>query len=489
MKTLIKGGYVVGFDGAEHKILHDGEVVFEADRIVYVGRSYPETVDETIDAGGKLVCPGFVNTHVHASSQASEKIIADAGRPELMNCGFLNYLPVKGRDNQFSMLDLESPQVGGLFSLVNLLKSGSTTMVEMGGELGGRGGIERFVHLCGEIGIRAYLSPGYGAGHWYYDSDTRLKSYWDEEGSLSDLRRARDFIKEYDGAYQGRIKGMLFPVETATSTPRLLEETRKTADELGVGISIHNSETLLEFNQIVQTHGVTPVEYLWNCGLLAPDVILGHCLFTSVHGATTYSGGRDLELLAESGVTVAHSPLVFARRGMALESFQRYLNAGINMAMGTDTYPQDIIGEMRLASLVCKIVERDYFTGSSRDVFNAATLGGARGLGREDLGRLAPGAKADILIIDLQRPHFGGVRDPIRALVTCAVGDDVERVIVDGKTVVKDGMVVGVDQDRLMREVQVESEKIWAGFQQWDQQERSVDELSPPSFEFVDDLP
>ncbi|MCH8087005.1 MAG: amidohydrolase family protein, partial [Chloroflexi bacterium] len=308
MKTLIKGGYVVGFDGAEHKILHDGEVVFEADRIVYVGRSYPETVDETIDAGGKLVCPGFVNTHVHASSQASEKIIADAGRPELMNCGFLNYLPVKGRDNQFSMLDLESPQVGGLFSLVNLLKSGSTTMVEMGGELGGRGGIEQFVHLCGEVGIRAYLSPGYGAGHWYYDSDTRLKSYWDEEGSLSDLRRAGDFIKEYDGAYQGRIKGMLFPVETATSTPRLLEETRKTADELGVGISIHNSETLIEFNQIVQTHGVTPVEYLWNCGLLAPDVILGHCLFTSVHGATTYSGVRDLELLAESGVTVANSP-------------------------------------------------------------------------------------------------------------------------------------------------------------------------------------
>lgn len=273
------------------------------------------------------------------------------------------------------------------------------------------------------------------------------------------------------------------------NSPRLLEETRKAADELGVGISIHNSETLLEFNQIVQTHGVTPVEYLWNCGLLAPDVILGHCLFTSVHGATTYSGGRDLELLAESGATVAHSPLVFARRGMALESFQRYLNAGVNMAMGTDTYPQDIIGEMRLASLVCKIVERDYFTGSSRDVFNAATLGGAKGLGREDLGRLAPGAKADILIIDLQRPHFGGVKDPIRALVNCAVGDDVERVIVDGKTVVEDGRVVGVDQDRLMRDVQVESEKIWAGFQQWDQQERSVDELSPPSFEFVDDLP
>ena len=144
---------------------------------------------------------------------------------------------------------------------------------------------------------------------------------------------------------------------------------------------------------------------------------------------------------------------------------------------------------MRLASLVCKIMERDFFAGSSREIFNAATLGGAKGLGRKDLGRLAPGAKADILIIDLQKPHFGGVHDPIRALVTCAVGDDVETVIVDGKVVVNGGKVVGVDEESLLREVQVESERIWASFQQWDQQERTMDELSPPSFQFVDDLP
>ncbi|MFQ5874807.1 MAG: chlorohydrolase family protein [Dehalococcoidia bacterium] len=487
MKTLIKGGYVVGFDGQEHKVIRDGEVVFEGSRIVYVGKSYPQPVDETIDAKGKLVCPGFINTHVHASNQATEKVIADSGHPELFNSGFLNYIPVKGKDAQFSLFGFESPEVGGKFSLVNLLKSGSTTFVEVGSDCT-MGDIEKFVEVCGEVGMRAYLSPGYSSGHWYYDSDSHLKIHWDEERALEDLEKAKTFIKTFDGAVDGRIRGILLPIETVLSTPKLLQETRQAADELDVGITTHNSEALMEFYYTVNTHGVTPVEYLWQNGLLGPDVILGHCVLTNVHSATYYAAGRDLELLAESGASVAHCPLSFARRGVALESFDRYMKAGINMAIGTDTYPLDIIGEMRLASLVCKIVERDFTVGRARDMFNAATLGGARALKRDDLGRLAPGAKADILVIDLTKPHIGAVRDPIKALVNGVVGDDVERVIIDGRTVVQDGRVVGVEEEKLMVQAQEESEKIWAAYQQYDWQERGVDELSPLSFELVEDL-
>ena len=488
MKTLINGGYVVGYDGREHKILRDGQAVFEEDRVIFVGKSYSYPVDQTIDAKGKLITPGFINAHVHASSQAAEKVISDAGRSDLFNSGFLNYVPVKGKDAQFSLLDLERPEVGGVYSLVNFLTSGCTTIVEIGGELGGVGGIDKFVESCGEVGIRAYLSPGYSAGHWYYDSEYRVGRYWDEDAALDDLQRASDFIRKYDGAYDGRIRGMLFPLEAATCTPKLLQETRRAADELGVGISIHVSESLLEFYDMVNTYGVTPVEYLWNNGLLGPDVVLGHCLFISGHSSTAYSGGRDLELLAGSRCTVAHSPLVFARRGMVLESYERYLKAGVNMAMGTDSYPQDIISEMRLASLKCKIGEKDFTVGSARDIFNSATLGGAKALGRDDLGRLAPGAKADILIIDLTKPRTGGVWDPVRTLINCAVGDDVERVIIDGKTVVKDGQVVGVDQKELMERVQEQSERIWDAFPQYDWEGRSVDQMFMPSFEFVDDI-
>ncbi len=488
MKTLINGGYVVGYDGREHKILRDGQVVFEGDRVVFVGRSYPHPVDRTIEAKGKLITPGFINAHVHASSTAAEKLISDAGRSDLLNSGFLNYVPVKGKVDRFSLLDLERPDVAGVYSLVNFLTSGCTTIVEIGGELGGVGGIDKFAESCGELGIRAYLSPGYSAGHWYYDSDYRVARYWDEEAALAGLKKARDFIGRYDGAYDGRIKGMLFPLEAATCTPKLLRETRRAANELGVGISIHVSESLLEFYDMVDTYGATPVEYLSNNELLGLDVILGHCLFISGHSSTVYSGGRDLELLAESGCTVAHSPLVFARRGMALESYDRYLKAGVNMAMGTDSYPQDLISEMRLASLICKIVEKDFTVGSARDIFNSATLGGAKAIGRDDLGRLSTGAKADILIIDLTKPRTGGVWDPIRSLINSAVGNDVEMVIIDGRTVVEDGQVVGVDQNELMEQVQEQSERIWDTFSQYDWQGRSIDQAFPPSFEFVEDL-
>ena len=118
---------------------------------------------------------------------------------------------------------------------------------------------------------------------------------------------------------------------------------------------------------------------------------------TTAHRLAALPAGRDLEILARSGVTVAHCPLVFARRGNALESFHRYRAAGVNVGLGTDTYPRDLISEMRWASLLCKVVEHDFTVATAAEVFDAATLAGARALGRDDIGRLAPGARADIV--------------------------------------------------------------------------------------------
>ena len=119
------------------------------------------------------------------------------------------------------------------------------------------------------------------------------------------------------------------------------------------------------------------------------------------------------------------------------------------MGLGTDTFPQDMIEEMRWAALGCKWIDRDANRGTARDVFNAATLGGARALGRSDIGRLAPGAKADIIIVDLHRLHSGPVDDPIKTLVYAAAGSDVETVIVDGRTVLTGGKAPGVDEGAL----------------------------------------
>ena len=122
------------------------------------------------------------------------------------------------------------------------------------------------------------------------------------------------------------------------------------------------------------------------------------------------------------------------------------------MAIGTDTFPMDLIEEMRWTALACKWKDRNANHGTAREVFNAVTVNSAKALGRDDIGRLAPGAKADIVIVDFTRLHIGPVDDPIKSLVHTANGDDIETVIVDGRTVVEGGKLPGVDEKKLVAE-------------------------------------
>jgi 5-methylthioadenosine/S-adenosylhomocysteine deaminase len=135
-----------------------------------------------------------------------------------------------------------------------------------------------------------------------------------------------------------------------------------------------------------------------------------------------------------------------------------------------------------MAALLCKVVEHDFSVATSADVFSAATLGGARALRRDDLGRLAPGAKADIVLIDMRKIRVGPYRDPIKALVQCGTSDDVASVIVDGRTVVEDGHVVGVDEGQVLADAQREADRLWAEVPEWHWQKLTADELSSQSF-------
>jgi len=473
MRTLIQGGDIVAYHDGGHRLLRGGVLVIDDDRVAFVGRRYDGPVDRRVDAVGKLVIPGLVNIHCHATTEAGGRLIADVGRRDFFQNGFLNYnaapAGVPGLDQRADRV------LGGRFALVEMLRNGCTTVVEMGAA------DDALVATAGEIGIRAYLTPGYKSATYRIGGGGQLVYEWDETDGLRGLERARRFIERHHGAHGGRIRGMLFPLQVDTCSPDLLRATRKTADELSVGIEIHAGQNLLEFHEMLRRHGLTPVELLADTGLLGRDAILGHCIISTAHRLAALPQGRDLELLAASGTSVAHCPLVFARRGNALESFHSYRGAGVNVGLGTDTYPRDLISEMRWASLVCKIVEHDFTVATSADVFGAATLGGARALGRDDLGRLAPGAKADVVVLDLGKLRIGPYRDPIRALVQCGTGDDVEQVWVDGRVVVEGGRVVGVDEDRLLADAQREAERLWGTVPEWDWRHRTADEYSPAS--------
>jgi cytosine/adenosine deaminase-related metal-dependent hydrolase len=183
--------------------------------------------------------------------------------------------------------------------------------------------------------------------------------------------------------------------------------------------------------------------------------------------------------------SISHCPVNVARRGRFLNSWQSYRKAGVNIALGTDTYPRDMILQMRNASYMGKIASHNLKAATAAEVFSAATLGGAHSVGRGDLGRLAPGAKADIVTIDLtgrDSLRYGPVRDPIKSLVDCGIGDDVDTVIVDGIVRMEGGKIPGISFAELRAGAQAAGERVWAGWQEWDPHGRTAEEMSPLSF-------
>jgi 5-methylthioadenosine/S-adenosylhomocysteine deaminase len=153
--------------------------------------------------------------------------------------------------------------------------------------------------------------------------------------------------------------------------------------------------------------------------------------------------------------------------------------------LGTDTYPRDMVLQMRNASYFGKVSSRNLKAATAGEVFEAATLGGARSVGRTDIGRLEPGARADILVIDMtgrDSLRMGPVRDPIKSLVDCGIGDDIDTVIVDGIVRVENGRIPNVDMASLRSQAQAAGERIWNGWANWDPHGRTADQMSPFSF-------
>src|SRR5215831_1064220 len=496
MRGLIRGGWIVGFAGQGHTLVRDGVVVWENDRIIHVGRAFAGTVDEEIDARGKLVCPGFIDTHVHSGHRASHRLISDAGRPDYFGQPFLEITVPRegtrvGGDPRYARPDAADAEAGNRllarFTIAEMLRNGITTFMEFGSQLRVQ---EALLGEVERLGLRAYLGAGYDSGRWVGDERGRLKRVVDEAAGVKEFESAIAFVRRVDGSVNGRVRGLLAPREVETCSLDLLRATRKAAEELRLPIVTHAAYNIIEFYEIVREHRMTPVELMERVGLLGQDLTVGHGNLVADNGLMSYAGGHDVELMGRYGVTVSHCPVNIARRGRSLDSWAKYRAAGINLALGSDTYPRDLIMQMRVASYFGKVMSHDLSAASAAEVFEAATLGGARALGRTELGRLAPGAKADIVIIDLETRdslRFGPVRDPIKALVECGIGDDVVTVIVDGVVRMRDRVIPGVDLAAVRRAAQDAGEHVWGRVQEWDPLERTAEQISPWSFPILRD--
>ena len=476
MTTLIQGGHIIAYDGSRHTLIENGVIVYDQDKILHVGKSYSGPVDERIEARGKIVAPGFINTHCHMGTPLnSEAYVIDTdqrlvfGNPNIPLAPVKSKLALKAQPEEVFLRVAE-------FTLSALVKSGCTTIVDMGA------GRDSLAELVGRMGLRAYLGPGYRSAETYTGDDgTLYNKDWDEERGLRGLDNAKRFVEKYDGAFDGRVKGMLIPMQADTCTPTLFKETRKAANELGCLVGTHVSQRIMEFQEILRKYKKTPIEFLNSVGLLGPDTLVGHAMFVSGHYGTAYPGDGDIEVLAKTGTTVAHCPLVVARTGWALQSFKRYLDAGVNMTIGCDTWPLDIISEMRWASILGKIVERDRSASSSIDVYNATTLNAAKAVGRSDIGRLVKGGKADIIVLDTGNFRYVPIADPVKSIVNAGTCDDVETVIVAGRKLVENKRLVDVDEAKLMQDVSRMAEEMWKKVPETDWANRSIYDIGPRS--------
>jgi cytosine/adenosine deaminase-related metal-dependent hydrolase len=249
---------------------------------------------------------------------------------------------------------------------------------------------------------------------------------------------------------------------------------------------VHCAQAAGEFHEMVRRHGVTPVQWAHQIGLGGPGSILGHAMFIDEHSWLHWWSRADISIMADAGTSVAHCPTPFARYGHTLEHFGKYRRAGVNLGIGTDTVPQNLIEEMRWATVLARIAAEDIRANEMADVFHAATVGGATALLREDLGRLAAGAKADLVLVDLKNPWMMPARDPLRSLIFHAADRAVRDVYVGGEAAVRDGRVLHLDQAGALDRLTAAQRRMEAAVPERDRRGRTSLEMTPlslPSFE------
>jgi 5-methylthioadenosine/S-adenosylhomocysteine deaminase len=482
MRIGLEGRLIVAYDGKEHRLLQNGIIVYEDNTIIHVGKSFSGSLDKKINASNRLILPRLICLHSHMVGAPFER----GFRGDRSGRTFFDS-DLYDRGGPFSASKTHTDnRVAFQYSLSEMLRGGVTTILELGAV---DALAEEAVDLAGQAGIRAYLPQGHLSGAWY-SADGRNVSYenfdgaqWIEEPGFQALEHAERFIEKHNGSFNDRVRAALYPVQVDTCSAALLKKTRKLANEQNLLITTHLCQSIHEFREMMRRYGMTAIEFLHKIGFLGSDVIAAHTIMPAGHSRVGLADPQHKELhtIAESGTTVAHCPHPFARYGIAMESYAKYLRKGINVGLGLDTWPYDMFREMKLAAILSKVVEASPTVATAKDLLNSATLSGARALHRPDLGRIAKGAKADLVLIRLDSFNLCPVTDPIYLLVHAATREDVDMVIVDGQIVVEEGQATGFNQTKILKEIQKASDALRQRVPEKDWAHRTADKINPPT--------
>src|SRR5918993_668888 len=390
--TVIRNtAWVVAWDesASRHVYRQDADVAFSAGGVLHVGPGYEGPADREIPGSALLVLPGLVNIHCHSGDEPIAKgLFEDVGTAALWGNALYEYSALIDSDK-------DAKAACQTIMLGDLMRSGVTTHLDIASPHA------QWLALAAESGLRAYLAPGFREAQWRMAGSHRLDFEWNEARGRERYAEALAFVDQARAHPSGRIDGVIAPSQIETCSEELIKEGVAEARRRGMRVTIHAAQTMAEHEELLRRTGETAPAMLERLGVLGPDLILGHCIFLDHHSWTRQRNWDDLDRLARSGTSVAHCPVTFARSGMTLESLGAYRRAGVNVGLGTDSYPFNMLEEMREAIICSRIAGRNVFDLDTAGLFSAATIGGATALGRSDLGRLAPGARADLALVDL----------------------------------------------------------------------------------------
>ncbi|MBS0564424.1 MAG: amidohydrolase family protein [Proteobacteria bacterium] len=473
-RTALTAQWVLGHRDGRHCLIPDGEVVIDGGAILHAGGRFEGEVARRIDLGRALISPGLID--LDALSDLDTTLLAiDHGPGWAKGRVWPRSYVERGPYEMYAPEELAFQK---RFAFAQLLLNGITTAAPIASLFYREWGetvaeFEAAAEAAGDLGLRVYLSPAYRSGGMVCEAPGRLEAVFDEEPGMRGLADAVAFIGAQEGGHEGLIRGMLAPDRVETCTEALLRRTLDAARDLNCKVRLHMAQGEMEVAAVRKLHGTTAPGWLSGLGLLSDRLLAPHA---------TNATDADLDLYAAHGVSVIHCPLVSARFGSVLRSFRRLKDRGITIAMGTDTAPADMLMNLMVGLLTARIADGDAAAVKSADLWDAATLGGAKALGRSDLGRLQPGARADIAIFALDDVPMTPAIDPITTLVNGGSGKVTKAVFVDGRLSMRDRQVAGLDLAAAQARAQVQFDGLVAKYPDRTWGHPPVDEIFPASY-------
>lgn len=432
LDTLFANADILTMDDAQ-PTFKGGFVGVKDGKIVYVGRDKPlEDAKRTIGCAKKVLMPGLINTHAHTAMCVMRGYADDYTLQEWL---FDKVFPVEAR------LDERAVVAGARLGFAEMLRTGTTSVSDM------------YYHqtavaeLALSVGIRASLC----------NAALALNGF-DAENDRS-MRETRGLIADFHGAGNGRIKADVSLHAEYTSPPEVWRYVAELGKKHGLNMHVHLSETKKEHDDCVKRHGKTPALRFAENGVFELKSIAAHCVWVSE---------SDMELFAKYGVSCAHNPVSNLKLASGIAPVREMLARGVNVSLGTDgccsNNTHDLFEEIKLAALLAKGTSLDPTAMPAYEALKLATVNGARAQGREnEVGRIAPGMEADIILVDLDSPMTRPFYSPESAVVYSATGERVCLTMVQGNVLYENGAFTTIDIEKAYDEVERHAVKLVRG--------------------------